>query len=178
MTSGHVFIASSLDGFIARPDGALDWLLSRDTGAEDHGYQDFIAGMDAIVMGRATFETVRAMDPWPYSVPVVVLSRRMTPDAIPAALAGRVAVTAGTPAQVMADCAARGWRRVYVDGGQVVQAFLRAGLIADMVITWVPVLLGQGRALFGPLSGDVALTHLGTRAFASGLVQSHYRVAA
>jgi dihydrofolate reductase len=177
MTTGHVFIAQSLDGFIARPDGGLDWLLSRGDPAEDHGYAAFIAGVDGIVMGRGTFDTVLAFDPWPYALPVIVLSASLPADAVPARLAGRVRILDLTPAAAMAQLAREGFARVYVDGGRLVQSFLAAGLIADMVVTTVPVLIGGGRPLFGPLPGDVALEHQATTAFPSGLVQSRYRVA-
>ncbi len=177
MISGHVFIATSLDGFIARPDGTLDWLLSRDAADEDHGYTDFIADMDGIVMGRGSYETVLAFDPWPYDKPLVVLSKSLAGSPVPAHLAGRVRFCDLSPKAAMAMLKAEGWRRVYVDGGQIVQAFLRDGLIADMVVTRVPVLIGQGRPLFGAIAADIALTHVATRAFPSGLVQSHYRIA-
>jgi dihydrofolate reductase len=178
MTTGHVFIATSLDGFIARADGTLDWLLSHDAQGEDHGYDAFIAGMDAIVMGRGTFDTVLGFDPWPYALPVLVLSSTLAEGALPARLAGRVTVADLTPAGAMAWLSARGHRRVYVDGGRVVQAFLAAGLVADMVISTLPVLIGTGRPLFGALPGDVTCRHLGTTAFPSGLVQSRYAIGA
>lgn len=177
MVTGHVFIATSLDGFIARPDGAIDWLVGRDTGGEDHGYDAFIAGIDALVMGRGTFEAVAGFDPWPYAVPVLVLSRALAGTDVPERLRGKVAFADLSPRDAMARLAAEGAARVYVDGGQVVQAFLRAGLIADMVITRVPVLIGAGRSLFGEIGRDVALVHEATQAFPSGLVQSRYRVA-
>ncbi len=172
--SGHVFIAASLDGFIARADGGIDWLLARDDPAEDHGFADFIRDKDGIVMGRGSFEAVAGLDSWPYDRPVVVLSSTLT--RLPAHLAGRVRIMDAAPRAVMRALAAEGWRRVYVDGGRVVQAFLREGLIADLVVTWVPVLLGQGRRLFGPLEADRPLLHEATRTFPSGLVQSRYRL--
>lgn len=178
MITGHVFIATSLDGFIARPDGDIGWLLERDDPAEDHGYDDFIKNIDAIVMGRGTFESVRHMTPWFYTRPVLVLTKSLAQDAVPAELAGKVRFSAKPPREAMAMLESEGCRRVYVDGGRVIQSFLALGLISDMVITRIPILLGAGRPLFGPLSSDIALQHLGTRAFPSGLVQSTYRVAA
>lgn len=177
MITGHVFIATSLDGFIAREDGDIAWLLSRDDPAEDHGYDDFIRDIDALVMGRGSYEAVSAMGEWPYDRPVLVLSRRLAGAPVPPALAGRVRFADLSPRAAMQQLAAEGKRRVYVDGGQVVQAFLREGLVEDLVITRIPVLLGTGRPLFGPTGGgDIALEHLGTKAFPSGLVQSRYRV--
>lgn len=178
MITGHVFIATSLDGFIARPDGDIAWLLERDDPAEDHGYDSFIRDIDAIVMGRGSYDAVRQVTPWPYRLPVLVMASDPGGSVAPLDAGAKPEFTDRAPAQVMALLAARGHRRAYVDGGLVVQSFLRAGLIADLVITRVPVLLGQGRSLFGPLGGDVALVHEGTRCFASGLVQSRYRVAA
>jgi dihydrofolate reductase len=178
MITGHVFIATSLDGFIARTDGKIDWLLSRDAPDEDHGYQDFIKDMDGLVMGRGSFEGVASFEPWPYDKPVVVLSKTLASSPVPDHLAGRVRFLDMTPKTVMEMLAKQGWRRVYVDGGQIVQSFLREGLIADMVVTQVPVLIGEGRSLFGPISGDIPLTHVTTQAFPSGLVQSRYRIEA
>jgi dihydrofolate reductase len=176
MTSGHVFIATSLDGYIARPDGALDWLFSYDDGGDDRGYAAFITGMDAIVMGRGTFETVLAFDPWPYDLPVLVLSSTMNGSNVPDGLKGRVEIANLTPAAAMAHLARSGHAKAYVDGGRLVQAFLAAGLIDDMIVTRAPVLLGEGRSLFGALPQDVQLAHLATKAYPSGLVQSHYLV--
>jgi dihydrofolate reductase len=178
MTTGHVFIATSIDGFIARPDGSLDWLLSRDAPGEDHGYDTFMQRIDGLVMGRGTYEAVLGFDPWPYDKPVLVLSRTLAGTPVPDHLAGRVRFADLSPAEAMRQLASEGLGRVYVDGGQIVQAFLAAGLVADIVITRVPVLLGSGRPLFGPTAADIPLTHLGTVAFPSGLVQSTYRVGA
>jgi dihydrofolate reductase len=176
MISGHVFIATSLDGFIARVDGSIDWLLNRDHANEDHGYDTFIAGMDGLVMGRGTFEAVAGFDPWPYDKPVLVLSHTLATTSVPASLQGCVRFSNLAPRAAMQRLESEGWRRVYVDGGRVVQSFLREGLIADMVVTRVPVILGTGRPLFGATGGDIALTHVETTAFPSGLVQSRYRV--
>jgi dihydrofolate reductase len=175
MVTGHVFIATSLDGFIARSDGGLDWLLSRDDPGEDHGYDAFLKGMDGIVMGRGSFEAVRALGvPWPYPKPVVVLSRSLAPEALPPDLRGHVEVTPEPPRPLCERLARQGWRRVYVDGGAVIRSFLAEGLIADMVLTRIPVLIGQGLPLFGSLPADLPLRHDTTHAYPSGLVQSRY----
>lgn len=176
MITGHVFIATSLDGFIAREDGTIDWLLSRDDPGEDHGYQDFIRDIDGLVMGRGSFEAVLRMDIWPYDRPVLVLSKKLASSPVPEQLKGRVRFSDLAPRAAMDRLATEGWRRVYVDGGRIVQSFLREGLIADMVITQIPVLIGAGRPLFGPTDRDVPLIHVGTKAFPSGLVQTHYRI--
>ena len=178
MPTGHVFIATSLDGFIARPDGSLDWLLRPEHAAEDHGYDAFIQGIDAIVMGRGTYEVVSGFDPWPYTRPVLVLSRQLAGSAPPKAQRGKVSFADLSPLGAMDHLGRQGAKRVYVDGGQIVQAFLRAGLVADIVLSRLPVLIGTGRSLFGALDHDVPLTHEATTAFPSGLVQSRYLVRA
>ena len=174
-TTGHVFIATSLDGFIARPDGSLDWLLSRDDPAEDHGYDAFIATMDCIVMGRGTFDSVLQFPDWHYALPVFVLSQTLA--TVPDGLHGKVTPIDLSPADTMRRLSEMGHRRAYIDGGQVIQSFLRDGLIRDMTITTAPVLLGAGRPLFGAIPKDIPLTHETTRAFPSGLVQSTWRIA-
>jgi dihydrofolate reductase len=175
MPTGHVFIATSLDGYIARPDGSLDWLLSRDDPAEDHGYDAFIATMDCIVMGRGTFETVLQFPDWHFTLPVFILSKTLT--TLPEHLHGKATLLAHSPAETMQHLATQGHRRAYIDGGQVIQSFLRARLIDRLTITTAPVLLGAGRSLFGPLPADLPLVHETTTAFPSGLVQSTWRIA-
>jgi dihydrofolate reductase len=169
-----VFVGTSVDGFIARPNGDLDFLPPG--GGEPHGYDDFIATVDAIVIGRKTFETVLAMESWPYGDKrVVVLSSR--PVDISGA-GGVVEQIAGTPAEIVAQLAASGTHHVYVDGGITIQGFLRAGLVQRLIVTRVPVLIGDGVPLFGSLPRDILLRHVATRHYASGLVQSEYQVAA
>jgi dihydrofolate reductase len=167
-----VFVGASVDGFIARPDGALDWLP---TDAEAHGYDEFIASVDTIVIGRHTFETVLGFDAWPYGGKrVVVLSSRPVDLSVATARGGLVEQTGGAPAEIAERLAAGGAQHLYVDGGITVQRFLRANLIDRLVVTRVPVLIGQGIPLFGSLPHDVRLRHVGTRSFPSGLVQSEY----
>jgi len=176
MPTCHAFLATSLDGFIARPNGELDWLLSRDTAGEDHGYDRFIAGVDALVMGRGTFEKVLEFPAWPYQLPVLVLSATLAGRPLPAHLHGKVRVLDLSPEAALALLQGEGCRRLYVDGGKLLQSFLRRGLVDDLVLTIVPILLGSGRPLFGALDTDVPLVHEGTTSFPSGLVQSRYRV--
>jgi dihydrofolate reductase len=169
-----VFIGTSLDGFIARVNGALDFLPPG--GGEPHGYDEFMATVDALVIGRKTFETVLTFDAWPYGEkPVVVLSTRPLAPAPPAAVAERMS---GAPAEIVSELAARGIQHIYVDGGITIQRFLQAGLIQRLIITRVPVLIGAGIPLFGALQRDIVLRHVKTRQYASGLVQSEYAVAA
>ena len=170
-----IFIGTSLDGFIARPNRDFDFLPPG--GGEPHGYDEFIASVDAIVMGRKTFETVLKLGPWPYGDKrVVVLSSR--PVDLSAASGGVVEHMAGPPAQIVSQLAASGAHHVYVDGGITIQGFLRAGLIQRLIITRVPVLIGDGIPLFGTLPRDIRLRHVATRQFPSGLVSSEYHVAA
>jgi dihydrofolate reductase len=126
------------------------------------------------VIGRKTFETVLAFAPWPYDKPVFVLSTRALSPAPPEAVVERLS---GQPADIVAELAARGIGHIYVDGGITIQRFLHAGLIQRLIITRVPVLIGSGIPLFGPLPRDVVVTHVATRQYASGLVQSEYAVA-
>ena len=177
MTTGHVFIATSLDGFIARPDGGLDWLQDANAAGEDHGYDAFIASVDGIFMGRETFRVSLGFDPWPYSKPLIVLSTGFRKGDLPAHLADQVSIARSVP-EALSESGRRGWRRAYVDGGATIRSFLRKGAVQDMVITRIPVLLGAGLPLFGPLPEDIALRHQGTRSFPSGLVQSRYEVIA
>ena len=170
-----VFVGTSLDGFIARANGDFDFLPAG--GGEPHGYDEFIASVDAIVMGRNTFEKVLTLDAWPYGDKrVVVLSSR--PVDLSAADEGVVEQMAGPPAEIVSRLAARGAHHLYVDGGITVQRFLQAGLIQRLIITRVPVLIGNGIPLFGALQRDVRLRHVATQQYPSGLVKSEYAVAA
>jgi dihydrofolate reductase len=172
--NASVFIGTSLDGFIARANGDFDFLPPG--GGEPHGYDEFMATVDALVIGRKTFETVLTFDTWPYAdKPVFVLSTRAL---APAPIGAMVEQMSGEPAQIVSQLAARGLRHVYVDGGITIQRFLRAGLIQRLIITRVPVLIGTGIPLFGALQRDIVLTHVATRQYASGLVQSEYVVGA
>src|SRR5438552_99516 len=168
-----VFVGTSVDGFIARPNGDLDWLP--EGGGEPHGYDEFIASVDAIVIGRKTFEKVLTLEPWPYGDKrVVVLSSR--PVDLSAAGESAVEQMAGPPAQIVSQLAASGAHHLYVDGGITIQRFLRAGLIQRLIITRVPVLIGDGVPLFGTLPSDIRLRHVATRQYPSGLVQTEYHV--
>jgi dihydrofolate reductase len=170
-----VFIGTSVDGFIARPNGDLDFLP--EGGGEPHGYDEFISNIDALVIGRKTFETVLAFDTWPYGDKrVVVLSSRLVD--LSGVRGGFVEQMSGPPAEIVQKLAASGADHLYVDGGITIQRFLRAGLIQRLIITRVPVLIGEGIPLFGALPSDLRLVHVATQHYPSGLVKSEYRVAA
>jgi dihydrofolate reductase len=171
--TASVFIGTSVDGFIARPNDDLDFLPPG--GGEPHGYNEFIASVDAIVIGRKTFEKVLTLGPWPYGKKrVVVLSSR--PIDLSAAVGGVVEQMSGSPAEIVSQLAASGAHHLYIDGGITIQRFLRAGLIQRLIITRVPVLIGEGVPLFGSLPHDIRLRHVMTRHFPSGLVQSEYHI--
>lgn len=176
MVTGHVFIATSMDGFIARKDGDLDWLMEYDTGDEEHGYDAFMASVDGLIMGRGTFEKVLTFGDWPYQGPVIVMSSRLTEKDIPENLKNKVRTSNQTPDALMETLDKEGWSKAYVDGGKIIQSFLRAGLISDIVLTRVPVLIGDGLTLFGALDADIKLDHIETESFPSGLIGSKYKV--
>ena len=170
-----VFIGISVDGFIARRDGTFDFLP--ENGGEPHGYDEFFASIDALVIGRNTFETVLAFPAWPYGKKrVVVLSSQ--PLDLSAARGAIVEQMAGAPEEIVAKLAARGAHHLYVDGGITIQRFLRAGQVQRLIITRVPVLIGEGIPLFGALPADVRLRHVATQPYASGLVKSEYQIVA
>ncbi|HET6989087.1 MAG TPA: dihydrofolate reductase family protein [Kribbella sp.] len=166
-----VFIATSLDGYIARPDGSIDWLTERGEQAGDTGYDEFMASIDTVVLGRNTFEQVLTFDFWPYDgKQVEVLSTTLAPDTDERVIVHR---TLDGLVETLND---RGARRVYADGGAVIQTFLRAGLLNELTITTAPVLLGAGIPLFGPLDADIVLTHNATRTLKAGFTQSDYTI--
>jgi dihydrofolate reductase len=149
-----VYIATSLDGFIARRNGEIDWLGGGE-GGEDYGYAEFMSTVDQIVMGRNTYEKVLTFGGWPYEKKVIVLTSRDL--VIPPELSGV--------------------NHIYLDGGATIQRFLREGLVDEMTITAIPVLIGEGLPLFGPLHEDIKLELLASRSFSNGFVQNRYRIA-
>jgi dihydrofolate reductase len=168
-----VFVGTSLDGFIARADGALDFLPPG--GGEPHGYDEFMAMVDALVIGRKTYETVLTFDGWPYGTkPTFVLS---THALAPAPVGAVVERMSGSPAEIVSELDSRGIRHAYVDGGITIQRFLQAGLVQRLTITRVPVIIGTGIPLFGAIKHDIALKHIATQQYASGLVKSEYEIA-
>ena len=135
---------------------------------------EFMAKVDALVIGRKTYETVLAFDAWPYGTKsVFVLSTGLLQ---PPPNEAFVEQMSGSPVEIVSRLAARGIQHIYVDGGITIQGFLRSGLIQHLIITRVPVIIGTGIPLFGPTIGDIALKHIATRQYVSGLVQSEYEV--
>jgi dihydrofolate reductase len=168
-----VYIAVSLDGYIATPDGGVAWLerIPNPSGS-DFGWSAFLSDIDAIVMGRRTYETVLSFGEWPYAKPVFVLSDSL--HELPDELSGRVELLRGEAESVTADLGARGYGRLYVDGGVTVQRFLAADRIDELILTRVPVLLGEGIPLFASLPAPLTFRHAGTETFENGLVKSRY----
>lgn len=182
-----VFCGTSLDGYIARTNGDLDFLDAVDPPEldgqpTDGGFGDFLASVDALVMGRNTFDKVMELveQPdidWPYGdLPVLVLTSR--PLAVPDHLNDVVEPTDLAPAELLEVLASRFVDHVYVDGGFTAQSFLRDGLINEIIVTTVPVLIGSGISLFGELPADVGVELLDTTVYSNGFVQTHYRVLA
>lgn len=171
-----IFMGRSLDNFIAKPDGDIRWLDEGEPPpeGEDFGYSAFIATVDRLVMGRNTFEKVLEFDEWPYEVPVIVLSRRL--KEVPEHLHGRVTIDDAAPEALLERLVGEGVEHLYVDGGQVIQSFLRAGLVDTMTLTTLPIVIGAGRPLFGELGVELRLRHTATRSWENGLVQSTYEV--
>ncbi len=172
-----VFIAASLDGFIARKNGSLDWLPGNDgqVQVEDTGYNDFYAAVDTLVMGRNTYEFVQSFDAWPFAGKRVVVLSSNYPFTMQV-VAEHVWGTSASPVELDKQLEQLGVKHVYVDGGQTIQSYLRAGLIAELTVTRIPVLLGEGISLFGTLQHDIGLRHRSTRMFNNGMVQSKYEV--
>ncbi|GLQ90720.1 dihydrofolate reductase family protein [Dyella flagellata] len=169
-----VFVGVSVDGFMARLDGGLDFLPA--DGGEPHGYDEFMSTVDALVIGRKTYETVLGFGGWAYAEkPVFVLSSHELAPPPAGAIARHMA---GEPRDIVAKLSELGIGHIYVDGGATIQGFLRAGLIQRLVITRVPVLIGAGIPLFATLERDIRLRHVATRSYASGLVQTEYEVLA
>jgi len=177
-----VYIATSLDGFIARENGDLDWLSGSDgasddgeNDSEDFGFNAFMESVDVLVMGRNTYEKVLTFGQWPYGRKrVVILSNTLTQnsDELPKTVEFR----SGLPAQLVKDLQKSGAQHLYIDGGKTIQGFLNAGLIHEITITKIPVLIGSGIPLFGPVHEDVKLQHIETHSFPNGFVQSKYKV--
>ena len=169
-------MAMSLDGFVARENFGLDWLMKQKTDGEDHGNEAFMESVNELVMGSGSFRTALTFGAWPYEKPVVVLSKTLTLKDIPDELRGKVSISEQSPRQIMTALSEQGWQRAYIDGGEIIQSFIREGLIDDMTVTIVPILIGAGKRMFGALDADVDLQLLESKSFPSGLVTTRYEV--
>ena len=177
-TRVSVYIATSLDGFIARSDGGLDWLDEANgtiPDGEDLGFREFMDSVDALIMGRRTYDQVLSFAEWPYGrTPVVVLSH--SPISVPPSVPDTVSHSSEPLRDLLKRLSDGGAEHVYVDGGTTIRGFLAQGLVDEITITVIPVILGSGIPLFGPVARDIHLTHLRTTAFDNGFVQTTYAV--
>ena len=171
-----VFIATSLDGYIADSNGRLEWLNTvPNPEANDMGFNQIMESIDAVVMGRNTFETVASFEgPWPYRKPVYVLSHSL--KSVPESLRQKVTIQRGNVEDVISEIHKNGHHKLYIDGGRVIQSFLAAGLIDELTITTIPILLGGGIPLFDGSHSKLPLEHMKTEVFLNQIVQSTYRV--
>ncbi|MET0286139.1 MAG: dihydrofolate reductase family protein [Polyangiales bacterium] len=168
-----VFIATSVDGYIARRDGSIDWLALVEREGEDYGYKKFMSTVDTVVLGRNTYDFISREPSWPFQGKrVVVLTHR------PASAKHGETFFAGKPEQLLEQLAKKGVKNVYIDGGNAVRGFLAAGLISQMTISVVPVVLGAGIPLFGDGIAESSLVLEESRAFSTGLMQLRYRLGA
>ena len=171
-----VYIATSVDGFIAREDGAVDWLDGHESAGEgeDFGFQAFMDSVDALLMGRNSYDKVLSFDVgWPYGEkPVFVLTNR--PFLPPDDPVAKVAALAGSPEEVVFELSQRGFSHLYIDGGQVEQQFLREGFVDELIMTTIPVLLGKGSPLFGVLDQEQPVKLVSAQGFSNGFVQTKY----
>ena len=173
-----VFIATSLDGFIARSNGDLDWLDAANASVpegEDCGYNDFMKDIDILVMGRKTYEKVLSFGVWPYGdKPVIILSRNKIE--FPPYLPKTVSCSSELPEDLCKRLSSEGAKQLYIDGGLTIQRFLADGLIDNITITTIPIILGEGIPLFNGPKNDILLKHIKTKVFHFGFVQTTYKV--
>ena len=166
-----VYIATSLDGYISREDGSIDWLAQFEDAQAFQRFESFLATVDAVVMGRNTFLQVLGFGQWPYrQIPVYVLSEslRKLPEGCPS----NVHLRSRPPEELLAELGSL--HRIYVDGGLTVRGFLEKDLIDELTISRIPIILGSGRTLFGPVPYELKYRHVSTEAFPNGIVQSKF----
>ena len=170
-----VFIGASLDGFIADRNGGLNWLTAIPNPEQsDMGYTEFMAQVDALVMGRKTFETVCGFEgDWPYAKPIFIVSRTL--DTIAEEYRDKAELVKGSLVQILEKIHNEGYHRLYIDGGVTIQNFLKEDLIDEITITTIPIVLGGGSALFSILPKELEFTLVESKIFLNQLVQSHYR---
>lgn len=168
-----MYIAASIDGFIATSDGGIDWLHAEPSPSNtDYGYSEFIERIDAVLMGRNSFEKVRSFDNWPYEKKVFVATSTL--EEIPDELRGKVEFISGDPPSLVATIREKGFNNLYIDGGQLIQSFLSHDMIDELIVTRIPILLGGGIPLFGDLVEPIKLKHIDTTVYDNALVKSHY----
>lgn len=175
-----VFIATSLDGYIARKDGNIDWLMESDKRVpegEDMGYNAFIKSVDTVIMGRCSYEKVLTLSAWGYERKNVIVLSSKEYEISSDMKKKQVSSTTESPIQLIQRLEKEGSKGVYVDGGKTIQSFLNEKLINEITITTIPVILGSGIPLFGPTkTGDIKLDLVESKAFKFGYVQSKYNI--
>jgi len=172
-----VFIATSLDGFIARLNGSIDWLISADEqdSPEDYGYQEFYDSIDCLIMGRNSVEKIINFPEWPYEDKrVVVLSKTL--EEVPAQHVDKFELYAGSLNELVKRLETDRFESLYIDGGKTIQSFINHDLVTDITITTIPILLGEGLPLFGKIKQDIKLTHIETKSYPNGFVKSTYEM--
>jgi len=169
-----VYIGTSLDGFISAPDGSLDWLSYVPIPeGNDLGFSEFMERIDAVVMGRKTFQTLLGFGVgWHYPKPGLILSSTM--NSAPEEFANHVQFASGTPGEVVAFAKDQGFENLYIDGGTTIQGFLRDDLIDEMIFTQIPILLGGGDRLFGDLEQPLGFELVDSRVLLGQLVKRRY----
>ena len=171
--SNYVYIATSLDGYIATWEGGLEWLYATPNPTnDDYGYGAFISGIDAIVMGRKTFEKILTFDSWPYARPVFVLSK--CSDTVSEDMRDKAERVSGELTTLVSQLNERGYHNLYIDGGRTIRGFLAEDLIDEIIITRMPILLGNGIPLFSQLPHELLFEHQKTEVMNAALVKSHY----
>ena len=168
-----VYIGTSLDGFIAKKDGNIDWLTQYADNNAIHAYEEFMNRIDAIVIGRGTFEKILSFSSWPYEKKAFVLSTSL--KQLPDTLREKAVLLSMKPKELLTYLSGMGFSSIYVDGGKVIQGFLEEDLIDDLVISKVPLLIGNGIPLFGFLGADLQFKHIRTEVQSNGLVRSYYK---
>lgn len=168
-----VYIATSLDGFIARKDGSLDWLMEYPNPEKsDFGFVSFLDRIDGIIMGRKTFEAVLGFGEWPYTKPVFVLTTSL--KEIPAHLRNKAEICHGDLLTILAQLGKKGISNIYIDGGQTIQSFMKLDLIDELIISRIPIILGSGISLFKNIESEFKFKHISTDIFSNGVTKSQY----
>jgi dihydrofolate reductase len=170
-----VYIATSLDGFIARENGNIDWLMHLpNPDKSDYGFSKFLERMDGIIMGRKSFEAVLEFSEWPYSIPIPVFVLSNSLKELPKGLPVHAEIIKGDLNLIIESLKRRGFNNLYIDGGETIQGFLNEDLIDELIITRVPVILGAGIPLFGKNKLEIVFEHAKTEVLNHMLVRSNY----
>lgn len=170
----YIYIAESLDGYIAKEDRDIEWLNEiPNPEKSDYGFSEFMNKIDALIMGRNTFEKVLSFNTWPYNKPVFIFSNTL--NKIPDELKGKCEIVNGDPKDILEDLINKNYLNIYIDGGKTIQSFLKEDLIDEMIITKIPILLGKGIKLFGSIPEILKFTHFNTMVYNNSLVQIHYK---